>query len=148
MLRLPMGSWKGEEQCLDQIMGVMAVVTYETVEQILLPFAFLLASGNISVAQYFLLLPSGFFACKVQTKEGLLAQTTEECCCGALGRSWFMCGKGGAGAGRAEPPRTPPSSSALTRSAAPGSAGRNGKIYVPQVWILSLGMPLVQSLIF
>lgn len=66
-----------------------------------------LASGGVSVAQHFLVLPSGFFACTVLTKEDLLAQTTEECCCGALGKSWFMSGKLGAGAGWAESPWAP-----------------------------------------
>lgn len=92
-----------------------------------------LASGSISAAQYFLLLPSGFFACKVQTKEDLLAQNTEECCYEALGKSWFTSGKLGAGAGRAEPLRKHQSGSAMMHSTALGSTGRNEQLYIQRV---------------
>lgn len=91
-----------------------------------------MASGSVSVAQHFLVLPSGFFACTVLTKGDLLAQTTEECYCGALGKSWFMSGKLRAGAGRAEPPHARQCGSASMRSAASGSMGRSERLYVPQ----------------
>lgn len=108
MLRLPIGSWSGEESSLDQSMGGYG--RGNPWKGRAAPFAvrifaaLRLASGSVSVAQLFLVLPSGFFACTVLTKEGLLAQATEECRYGALGRSWFTWGKLGAGAMRAEPP--------------------------------------------
>lgn len=107
-----------------------------------------LASGSISIAQHFLLLHSGFFACKVQTKEDLLAQTTEECCYGALGKSWFVSGKLGAGAGWSESRCAHQSSSALMHAAAPGSMGRNEQLYMPQVWILPLRIILAHCMNF
>lgn len=80
----------------------------------------------------FLLLPSGFFACTVLTKEELLAQTTEECRYGALGKSWFTSGKLGAGARRAEPPRTHRRGSTPMHSTALESPGRIEQLHVPQ----------------
>lgn len=77
------------------------MVTNERAE-LLMPFAFLEHEAGLRERlsrSAFLLLPSGFFACTVLTKESLLAQTTEECSYGALGKSWFMSGKLGAGAG-------------------------------------------------
>lgn len=101
MLRLPVGSWNGEKQSLDQSTGGYGRGNlWKGSATTFAGWGFCrarLASGRVSVAQHFLLLPSGFFACTVPTKKGLLTQAAELCHYGTLGRSWVSSGKGSQG---------------------------------------------------
>lgn len=123
----------GKSKVLTRAQGVMDVVTYEKAKQLLLLYVFLQRKAGLGEC----LSCSAFSRASLRhltvlTKKDLLAQTTEECCYGSLGKSWFTSGKLGAGARQTEPPRAQQCGSTPMHSEAFESTDRNQQIHMPQ----------------